>query len=89
MSKVAVVTGSNKGIGFAIVKGLCQKFHGVVYLTSRDESRGKEVVAKLNDKGLVFIVRIWYDKRALDWYDYKADYFFKMKTVTDNTAHNL
>lgn len=31
--KVAVVTGSNKGIGFAIVKRLCQQFNGVVYLT--------------------------------------------------------
>uniref|UniRef100_A0A1B6M714 carbonyl reductase (NADPH) n=1 Tax=Graphocephala atropunctata TaxID=36148 RepID=A0A1B6M714_9HEMI len=47
-SKVAVVTGSNKGIGFAIVKALCQKFEGVVYLTARDESRGKAAVAELN-----------------------------------------
>ena len=46
-SKVAVVTGSNKGIGFAIVKHLCQKIDGVVYLTSRDEGRGKAAVAEL------------------------------------------
>ncbi|XP_023942160.2 carbonyl reductase [NADPH] 1-like [Bicyclus anynana] len=52
MSKVAVVTGSNKGIGFGIVKALCQRFDGVVYLTSRDETRGKEAVAKLNELGL-------------------------------------
>lgn len=50
--KVAVVTGSNKGIGFAIVKGLLQKFDGVVYLTSRDEGRGKAAVAELNKLGL-------------------------------------
>ena len=31
--KVAVVTGSNKGIGFAIVKSLAKNFNGVVYLT--------------------------------------------------------
>lgn len=52
MVKVAVVTGSNKGIGFAIVKGLCKRFDGVVYLTSRDEGRGKAAVAKLNELGL-------------------------------------
>ncbi len=33
MSKVAVVTGSNKGIGFAIVRALCKQFDGIVYLT--------------------------------------------------------
>ena len=32
-NKVAVVTGSNKGIGLAIVKGLCKSFDGKVYLT--------------------------------------------------------
>jgi len=46
-SKVAVVTGSNKGIGLSIVKILCQKYDGVVYLTSRDETRGMEAVAEL------------------------------------------
>lgn len=46
-TKVAVVTGSNKGIGFAIVKALCQKFDGHVYLTARDEQRGKDAVAEL------------------------------------------
>jgi carbonyl reductase 1 len=51
-SKVAVVTGSNKGIGFAIVKQLCQQFDGIVYLTARDESRGKTAVAELEKLGL-------------------------------------
>ena len=34
---VAVVTGSNKGIGLAVVRRLCQEFQGEVYLTSRWE----------------------------------------------------
>lgn len=51
-AKVAVVTGANKGIGFAIVRGLCKRFDGVVYLTSRDEERGKNAVAELNKEGL-------------------------------------
>ncbi|XP_066477028.1 carbonyl reductase [NADPH] 1-like [Tiliqua scincoides] len=49
---VAVVTGSNKGIGFAIVRALCKQFPGDVYLTSRDIERGKEAVAKLQREGL-------------------------------------
>lgn len=50
--KVAVVTGGNRGIGFEIVKGLCKKFDGVVYLTARNEERGKEAVKKLEQEGL-------------------------------------
>ena len=38
--KVAIVTGSNRGIGFATVKGLANKFDGDIYLTSRNEERG-------------------------------------------------
>jgi len=50
--KVAIVTGGNKGIGFGIVKGLCEKFVGTVYLTARDVSRGKAAVADLKKSGL-------------------------------------
>ena len=50
--KVAVVTGSNKGIGFGIVRALCKKFDGDVYLTSRDEGRGKDAVEALKKEGL-------------------------------------
>uniref|UniRef100_A0A1B6FR44 carbonyl reductase (NADPH) n=1 Tax=Cuerna arida TaxID=1464854 RepID=A0A1B6FR44_9HEMI len=49
--RVAVVTGGNKGIGYGIVKGLCEKFKGVVYLTARDSGRGKAAVAELNKLG--------------------------------------
>lgn len=50
-TKVAVVTGGNKGIGFEIVKGLCRKI-GVVYLTARNEERGRQAVEKLEKLGL-------------------------------------
>ena len=43
---VAVVTGANKGIGFGIVRALCKKYQGDVYLTARDEARGL-VILKL------------------------------------------
>ncbi|KAK5908886.1 hypothetical protein CgunFtcFv8_016904 [Champsocephalus gunnari] len=52
-TKVAVVTGSNKGIGLAIVRALCQQhYHGDVYLTARDSGRGDEAVKSLAADGL-------------------------------------
>ncbi|KAK4011557.1 hypothetical protein OUZ56_020675 [Daphnia magna] len=51
-SRVAVVTGANKGIGYAAVMELCAKFDGTVYLTSRDESRGRKAVDELEQMGL-------------------------------------
>jgi carbonyl reductase 1 len=52
MSKVAVVTGSNKGIGLGIVRALCKKYDGTVYLTSRDAGRGEQAVETLKKEGL-------------------------------------
>ncbi|CAG2119227.1 unnamed protein product [Medioppia subpectinata] len=50
--RVAVVTGGNKGIGYAIVENLCgHPFDGDVILTSRDESRGLAAVKSLNERG--------------------------------------
>ncbi|KAL1788176.1 carbonyl reductase [NADPH] 1 [Sigmodon hispidus] len=51
-SRVAVVTGGNKGIGFAITRDLCRKFSGDVLLTARDEARGKAAVQQLQAEGL-------------------------------------
>lgn len=50
--KVAVVTGSNKGIGYAIVKELCKRGVGTVYLTARDVGRGKAAVEELKKEGV-------------------------------------
>ena len=54
MSKVAVVTGGNRGIGLSIVRGLLKsdKFSGDVYLTARDEAKGKEALDELAKEGL-------------------------------------
>lgn len=46
------MTGSNKGIGLAVVKGLCEKYDGVVYLTARDVERGEAAVAQLKKQGM-------------------------------------
>ncbi|XP_050386408.1 (+)-neomenthol dehydrogenase-like [Argentina anserina] len=49
--RYAVVTGSNKGIGFETVRQLASKGITVV-LTARDEKRGLEAVGKLHVSGL-------------------------------------
>ena len=51
-TKVAIVTGSNKGIGLAIVRRMCQEFSGDVIVTARDESRGQTAVSLLKGEGL-------------------------------------
>uniref|UniRef100_A0A8I3QCZ3 Carbonyl reductase (NADPH) n=1 Tax=Canis lupus familiaris TaxID=9615 RepID=A0A8I3QCZ3_CANLF len=50
--RVAVVTGANKGLGFAITRDLCRNFPGDVILTSRDEARGRAAVQHLKAEGL-------------------------------------
>lgn len=50
--KLAIVTGSNKGIGYAVIKSLCEKFDGDVFLTARDVGRGEKAVADLKALGL-------------------------------------
>ncbi|XP_015590915.1 carbonyl reductase [NADPH] 1 [Cephus cinctus] len=52
MTRIAVVTGGNKGIGFCIVKQLCQKFNGIVYLTARNTNLGQAAVTELEKLGL-------------------------------------
>jgi NAD(P)-dependent dehydrogenase (short-subunit alcohol dehydrogenase family) len=52
--KVAIVTGSNKGLGLEIVRALCRKVEGVVYLTARNESLGNAAVAELEKVKLMW-----------------------------------
>ncbi|XP_028640201.1 carbonyl reductase [NADPH] 1-like [Grammomys surdaster] len=51
-NRVALVTGANKGIGFAITRDLCRKFSGDVILTARDEAQGLTAVQQLQAEGL-------------------------------------
>ncbi|XP_059178425.1 carbonyl reductase [NADPH] 1-like [Physella acuta] len=50
--RVAVVTGANKGIGFAIVRALCTHFDGDVLLTARNVERGTKAVSDLEKENL-------------------------------------
>lgn len=48
---IAIVTGANKGIGFALVKRLAELGLTVI-LTARDVERGQRAVESLSEKGL-------------------------------------
>jgi len=50
-SRIILVTGSNQGIGFEVVRQLAQKGH-TVYLAARSVEKGKEALAKLHAEGL-------------------------------------
>jgi NAD(P)-dependent dehydrogenase (short-subunit alcohol dehydrogenase family) len=57
MNKIAIVTGSNRGIGLQIVKDLLHKGYDVI-MTARNEAKGKAVYEELrkNNSNLHFAV---------------------------------
>ncbi|WP_438001616.1 SDR family NAD(P)-dependent oxidoreductase [Sorangium sp. So ce185] len=54
MTKIALVTGANQGLGYAMVARLCQELPAgsTVYLAARDPARGEAAVARLREEGL-------------------------------------
>lgn len=53
---MAVVTGSNKGIGLAIVRKLAQEAGLTVVLAARDAGRGLKATQDLHNEGLLNVV---------------------------------
>ncbi len=51
-SRVALVTGANRGIGFEICRQLARQPHITVIATSRDENKGRAAVDHLKQEGL-------------------------------------
>ena len=53
MLKTIIVTGANKGIGFALVRALCKPEYPSLYkvvLTARDIKRGTNAMGKILDE---------------------------------------
>lgn len=52
--RIALVTGANQGLGFALVEALCRELGpgATVYLTARSPERGAEAVRRLEERGL-------------------------------------
>jgi NAD(P)-dependent dehydrogenase (short-subunit alcohol dehydrogenase family) len=55
--KIALVTGGNRGIGFAITQGLLQKGYQVI-ITSRSLDKAKQAAEKLNSNGKVIPIEL-------------------------------
>ena len=86
---VAVVTGSNKGIGFATVRALCSKFQGDVILTSRDETRGREAVESLKKEGLnpkYHVLDICDEDSVQQLYDYLKKNYAGVDILVNNAG---
>ncbi len=80
MSKVALVTGANQGLGLALVRGLCRTLgaDGIVYLTARDGKRGRQAVGGLRAEGLL---------PRLELLDVRADASVKALALTIAERH--
>ncbi|KAI9565874.1 hypothetical protein GHT06_009672 [Daphnia sinensis] len=88
-NRVAVVTGSNQGIGFATVKALCANFEGSVYLTSRNEERGLAAVEELKKIGLqpkFHQLDINDESSVLRLRDYLKDTYGGLDVLVNNAA---
>ncbi|XP_012348569.1 carbonyl reductase [NADPH] 1-like [Apis florea] len=89
MTRVAVVTGGNKGIGFAIVKQLCKQFDGVVYLTARDVNRGLNAIKQLEKQGLkpkFHQLDITDDNSISTFYNYLEQTYKGLDVLVNNAA---
>ncbi|KAG6796817.1 carbonyl reductase [NADPH] 1-like [Apis mellifera caucasica] len=89
MTRVAVVTGGNKGIGFAIVKQLCKQFDGVVYLTARDVDRGLKAIKQLEEQGLkpkFHQLDITDDNSISTFYNYLEQKYKGLDILVNNAA---
>lgn len=52
VKKVAVVTGANRGIGYAVAKQLLRSFRGDVIVTGRNTAKGKKACQQMSSEGL-------------------------------------
>jgi len=86
--KVAMVTGANRGISFAIVKGLCKEFDRDVYLTARDEEKGAAAVKALETglKPKFYFVDVEDKKSIQSFHNMVVEKYGGIDVVIDNAG---
>lgn len=89
--KIVAVTGANQGLGFALIKMLCQKLgdEGLVYLTARNETKGLKAVEELQEQGLhpqFHVLDIDYPESVLKFRDYLKEKYGGVDIFIHNAA---
>lgn len=87
----ALVTGANKGIGFAIVEKLAILGYKV-WLGSRDEARGTDAVMKLRQKNLdveLLIIDVSSDESTTNAFSELSKSIEKLDVLVNNAGINL
>ncbi len=87
-SKVMLVTGANKGIGFEIVRQLAKLGHQVI-LTARDQEKGREAQSKLKAENLTvhfLMLDIMNEESILQAFGKVKTDFSKVDVLINNAA---
>lgn len=85
--RIILVTGSNTGIGFEIVRLLAQKGH-IVYLSARNEAAGLEAQSKLKAEGLSTVKFVALDVTSAASIDAARAFIEKAGGRLDTLVHN-
>ncbi|KAJ8083293.1 hypothetical protein PM082_009165 [Marasmius tenuissimus] len=85
--RVILVTGSNTGIGYEIVKGLAQKGQ-TVYLAARSEAKGKEAQEKLKKENNLDVKFVLLNVEDLKSIEAARDFIEKAEGRLDVLVNN-
>lgn len=88
-NKIALITGANRGIGFAVAKGLLQKGLTVI-ATSRSEATGRKIIESLKNYGNSFYCKldVTNSKSIDNCFNFVKNKFGKLNILVNNAGIN-